>query len=45
MKKVAREHAVVDSETVKILARMASGASLDRFGDALVLEEAYSGRT
>jgi hypothetical protein len=45
MNKVASEHAVVESETVTIRARMASGASRERSGEALVLEEVYSGRT
>jgi hypothetical protein len=42
---VAREHAVVDSETAVILARMASGASLERPGEARVCGEAYRGST
>lgn len=42
---VVREHAAVDSETAKIRARMASGASLERPGEARVWGEAYRGST
>lgn len=40
MRNVATEQVAVERETERILARMASGASLDRVGEALVAAEA-----
>ena len=39
MKSVVREQAAVERETERILARMASGASLEREGEARVAAE------
>lgn len=43
--KVVREHTTVENVTERILARIASGASLDRPTAALVAEDACSGST
>lgn len=39
-RRVEMEQTAVESETARILARMASGASLERAGEALVAAEA-----